>query len=94
MKPATLYSTVLVCALCAGCDAPLSGDPARGAQLHEACLGCHGAELYVSPNAKVRTLSELRKEVENWNDRMNPEFDKQEVADITAYLNSTYYKFQ
>jgi mono/diheme cytochrome c family protein len=93
MKLAALYVGALLGALSAGCAAP-SGDPEKGARLHDSCLGCHGIELYVPPNAKVKTLAELKKEVENWNDRMNPKFDEQEVEDITAYLNSTYYKFR
>jgi mono/diheme cytochrome c family protein len=69
------------------------GDPVRGAKLHEDCVGCHGTELYVPPKAKVKTLDALKAETENWNDRMNPKFTEQEVADLVAYLNATFYKF-
>jgi hypothetical protein len=70
-----------------------AGDAAKGAKLHEYCLGCHRTELYVPPRAKVKTLSALKKEVENWNDRMNPKFTKQEMEDLVAYLNRDFYKF-
>ena len=87
-------------ALLAGCaalalsvTAAAAGDPARGAKLHDDCLGCHGTELYVPPRAKVKTLSALKKETEKWNDRMNPKFRKQEIEDLVAYLNATFYKF-
>ena len=70
-----------------------AGDPVRGAKLHEDCLGCHGTELYVPPRAKVKTLSGLKKETEKWNDRMNPRFTKQEIEDLVAWLNTTFYKF-
>jgi mono/diheme cytochrome c family protein len=70
-----------------------AGDPGRGDELHRDCLGCHGTELYVPPRAKVKTLSALKKEVENWNDRMNPKFTKQEIEDLVAYLNRDFYKF-
>lgn len=70
-----------------------AGDAARGAKLHEDCLGCHGIELYVPPKAKIKTLSALKKEVEKWNDRMNPKFTKQEVEDLVAYFNANFYKF-
>lgn len=78
-------------ALAASADA--AGDPARGAKLHEDCLGCHGTELYLPPRARVKTLSALKKETEKWNDRMNPKFTKQEIEDIVAWLNTTFYKF-
>lgn len=87
-------------ALLAGCaafalslTAAAAGDPARGAKLHDDCLGCHGTELYVPPRAKVKTLSALKKETEKWNDRMNPKFSKQEIEDLVAWLNATFYKF-
>lgn len=70
-----------------------AGDPLRGEALHRDCLGCHGTELYVPPRAKVKTLAVLKKEVERWNDRMNPKFSKQEIDDIVAWLNRDFYKF-
>jgi mono/diheme cytochrome c family protein len=70
-----------------------AGDPVRGAALHDACLGCHGTELYVPPRAKIKSLSALKKEVERWNDRYNPRFSKQEVENLVAYLNRDFYKF-
>ncbi len=86
-----------VCVLSAGLmiagHAVAAGDAARGAKLHEDCLGCHGTELYVPPQAKIKTLSTLKKEVEKWNDRMNPKFTRQEIEDLVAYLNRDFYKF-
>ena len=70
-----------------------AGDPVKGAKLHEDCLGCHASELYAPPRAKVKTLSALKKEVERWNDRMNPKFTKKEIEDLVAYLNANFYKF-
>lgn len=70
-----------------------AGDPVRGESLHVDCVGCHRTELYVPPRAKVKTLAALTKEVERWNDRMNPKFTKQEIADLVAYLNRDFYKF-
>jgi hypothetical protein len=31
--------------------------------------------------------------VERWNDRMNPKFTTQEIEDLVAWLNATFYKF-
>jgi mono/diheme cytochrome c family protein len=81
-------------AIVGGCGSAPQGDPARGEQLHRACLGCHGTELYVPPAAKVKTLSGLEEAVEEWNDRMNPKLTDQEVADVTAYLNAEFYKLK
>lgn len=86
------YCAVLL--LCAAWPlaAQAAGDAARGEALHRDCLGCHGTELYVPPRAKVKTLATLKKEVERWNDRMNPKFTKQEIEDLVAYLNRDFYK--
>lgn len=40
------------------------------------------------------SLAALRKETERRNDRMNPRFSRQEVDDLVAYLNATFYKLQ
>lgn len=79
--------------LCGPAAAYAAGDPVRGEKLHAYCLGCHGTALYVPPKAKVKTLAALKKEVERWNDRMNPKFNKQEIDDLVVYLNRDFYKF-
>lgn len=79
--------------LCCQAAALAAGDPVRGEKLHGYCVGCHGTALYVPPQAKIRTLATLKKEVERWNDRMNPKFTRQEVEDIVAYLNRDFYRF-
>jgi mono/diheme cytochrome c family protein len=73
--------------------ASAAGDAERGARLHQDCLGCHGTELYVAPRAKIKSLAALRREVERWNDRMNPKFTRQEVEDLVAWLNRDFYRF-
>ena len=81
-------------ALVLATSAAAAGDPVRGEKLHGACLGCHGTELYVAPRAKVGSLAALRKETERWNDRMNPKFSRQEIDDLVAYLNASFYKLK
>ena len=106
-------------------DAPaakLVGDPARGAELHRGCFGCHGIERYTAPvtramatfldsvlrasglsdmplaeptrfKGRVQSLAQLREGVRRRNDYLNPKMTPQEVEDVVAYLNQTYYKF-
>jgi len=80
---------VLACAF----QARAAVDPVKGEELHRACLGCHGTELYAPPRAKVKALAALRKEVARWNDRMNPKFTKKEIDDVVAYLDRDFYRF-
>ncbi len=79
--------------LCAPVAVYAAGDPVRGEKPHASCLGCHGTALYVPPQAKVKTLAALKKEIVRWNDRMNPKFNAQEIDDLLAYLNRDFYKF-
>lgn len=71
-----------------------AGDPAKGERRHEACLQCHGTELYVPPQAKIESLRALRKEVQRWTDYYNPRFSNQEIDDLVAFLNRDFYKFE
>lgn len=100
----------------------LVGDPARGAQLHRGCFGCHGIERYTAPvtqaaagfidtvlrasglsdlppatparfRGKVTSLAALRDGVSRRNDYLNPKMSPQEIEDVVAYLNETYYRF-
>jgi mono/diheme cytochrome c family protein len=92
MKPSVTVIAACVVMAIAG-QAAAAGDPVRGEQLHADCLGCHGTELYVPPKARIKSLSALKTEVERWNDRMNPKFTTQEIEDLVAWLNATFYKF-
>ena len=100
----------------------LVGDPARGAQLHQGCFGCHGVERYTAPVTRVTagfidsllrasglsdlppaepkrfkgsitSLDALRDAVLRRNDFLSPKMTPQEVEDVVAYLNATYYRF-
>ena len=100
----------------------LAGDPARGAQLHQGCFGCHGVERYTAPVTRVTagfidsllrasglsdmppaqpkrfkgsitSLDALRDAVLRRNDFLSPKMTPQEVEDVVAYLNATYYRF-
>ena len=100
----------------------LVGDPARGAQLHQGCFGCHGIERYTAPvtratagfvdsvlrasglsdlppaepkrfKGSITSLDVLRGAVLRRNDFLTPKMTPQEVEDVVAYLNATYYRF-
>ena len=100
----------------------LVGDPARGAQLHQGCFGCHGIERYTAPvtratagfvdsvlrasglsdlppaepkrfKGSITSLDVLRAAVLRRNDFLSPKMTPQEVEDVVAYLNATYYRF-
>jgi cytochrome c553 len=63
----------------------------RGEQIHKVCLPCHNTTLYVSPQRKIKSLPALR--VARWGDYYNPALSEQDIEDVTAYLNATFYQF-
>jgi cytochrome c553 len=65
----------------------------RGEQIHKVCLPCHNTTLYVSPQRKIKSLPALREEVARWGDYYNPALSEQDIEDVTAYLNATFYQF-
>ena len=71
----------------------LTGDPVRGEKLHAKCLDCHGTGPYAPDKRKIKSLKALRSEVKRWGTYYAPALSEQEVEDITAWLNLTFYKF-
>lgn len=43
---------------------------------------------------RIQSLAALRDAVTRRNDYLNPKMSPQEIADVVAYLNATYYKFE
>ena len=76
-----------------GCSGSGKGDPVRGEATHKVCLECHGTNLYVVPERKIKSLTALRKEVARWGDHYNPALSEQDIDDVTTYLNTQFYKF-
>ena len=66
----------------------------NGKQLHvENCMRCHQSEIYTSNDRKVSTFVQLRKKVEQCELINELAWFEEEVDDVTAYLNATYYLF-
>lgn len=89
-----LIVTLVSAFILSACTDSGQSDPVvRGERTHTVCLSCHGTDLYVSSKRKIKTLPALRKEVDRWGDYYNPALSEQDVDDVTAYLNTNFYKF-
>jgi hypothetical protein len=84
---------VLIALGAAGCTDAGKGDPLRGKKIHVVCLDCHATSLYIVPQRKIKSLPALRQEVARWGDYYNPALSEQDIDDVTAYLNTHFYKF-
>lgn len=72
-----------------------AGDPANGATLFAAsqCQSCHGTEVFVSKDRKVKSLKALDAQVRLCDSNLNTNWFDTEIHDVVAYLNKQYYKF-
>ena len=71
------------------------GDVASGQKLFEAsqCLSCHGTDVFSRPDRKVKSLTDLETQVRHCDANLSKNWYDDEILDVVAYLNSTYYKF-
>jgi len=66
----------------------------RGELLYENhCQSCHGKALHTRTDRLVKSPEELRAWVMSWSIHNDLSWGQEEIADITAYLNRTYYHF-
>jgi len=66
----------------------------RGELLYENhCQSCHGKTVHTRSDSLVKSPEELRAWVMSWSIHNDLPWGQEEVADITAYLNRTFYHF-
>jgi len=71
-----------------------AADIENGNDLHfEHCTGCHDSGVYTRENRNVRNLAQLGKQVRFCKDTIGVSWFDDEVDDVIAYLNATYYHF-
>lgn len=78
--------------------APLSAnaqDPERGRVLYETfCMTCHYERVHERPRERsaVKSLADLRAQVERWAPRTRMRFTGEDIADVVEHLNRSHYK--
>lgn len=71
-------------------------NPANGQRLFEAskCLSCHTPDSFSNPaTRKVKSLADLEKQVRKCDANLSTNWYDDEILDVVAYLNKSYYKF-
>ena len=75
--------------------AALPGDSADGQRLHEGnCTGCHNTSVYTRQDRQVRSLDDLKQQLEGCGHVAKKEFSVAEAQNIIKYLNDRFYHFQ
>jgi hypothetical protein len=72
-----------------------AADIENGNDLHfEHCTGCHDSSMYTRADHKVRDLERLGQQVRFCKDTVGLTWFDEDVEDVVAYLNATYYHFE
>ena len=67
----------------------------RGRALYEHhCMSCHEGWAHTREGREVRTLAELRRRTEAWSVHSRLGWSDEEIADVTDYLNRTFYQME
>ena len=71
-----------------------AADVDNGDDLHMTeCTGCHDSTAYTRSDRKVQSLDRLGTQVRFCKDNLGVTWFDDEVEDVIAYLNKTYYHF-
>ena len=78
-----------------GFGAAAAADIENGDDLHfEHCTGCHDSGVYTRSDRKIRDLAALGRQVRFCKDTIGAPWFDDEVDDVIAYLNASFYHFQ
>ncbi len=69
-------------------------DAQRGRALYESrCSTCHSVSVHGRKKRVASDFNDVRRWVVRWNDNLALHWGDEEVDDVSAYLNNTYYRF-
>jgi hypothetical protein len=87
---------VLLAALAPPIAAPAdkAPPPDRGRDLYELrCTTCHATSVHGREKRVARDFEEVRAWVSRWNATLGLGWTRDDVDDVTLYLNATYYRY-
>jgi cytochrome c5 len=66
----------------------------RGQQLYENhCLACHESGVHIRNRRNARSLPDLRARVGQWAVNLKLNWQREDIDDVTGYLNDRFYQF-
>jgi mono/diheme cytochrome c family protein len=86
-------SVLAVCALVQAGSAAAQ-DNGRGKLLYDNhCGSCHNSAIHGRKDRWPQSLDQLRAIVDQWQTAQKLGWNREEIDDVTAYLNATRYRF-
>ncbi|MEN8206257.1 MAG: cytochrome c [Pseudomonadota bacterium] len=90
----TLITILTLCLLAAG-NSLLAADIKNGKKLQQKnCMSCHDDGMYTRENRFIKKESSLRTQVQRCESTLGLKWFEEEIDDVTAYLNKTFYHFK
>jgi len=99
---AAFVSLLMVIAPAVSAEAFPHADPVEGKSMHaDKCIACHEKDfggdeagaIYLRPDRKVQSVSALKSQLTACTTMLGLDLFPEDEANIGAYLNQTYYKF-
>jgi len=92
-----MNTRIVIACLLAGLGAAgpaAAADPERGRALYEQrCTACHTQSVHSRTKRVASDYGEIRGWVERWNGTLSLGWDRDEIEDVTAFLNASYYRY-
>ncbi|MGB7543401.1 MAG: hypothetical protein WBM28_15485 [Burkholderiales bacterium] len=86
---------LLVVAVIGAAPAAHAADAERGRLLYEGrCNVCHDTGVHLRASRKAQTFEGIREQVVRWNNELGGAWRREDIDDVTRYLNSRYYFYR
>jgi len=73
-----------------------AGDSNTGKKLYKnsQCMRCHSSEIFKAKSRKVTTLKKLESKIRLCDSKLSTNWFEEDIQDVVAYLNKSFYKFK
>jgi cytochrome c1 len=91
-----IKTTMTLCGLLLVGSVYADGSVSKGKKIYleSECMRCHQTnEMFIRSDRKVKTLPELDSQVRRCDAQLSTNLFDDEIKDVVAYLNQSYYKF-
>jgi mono/diheme cytochrome c family protein len=88
--------TMTICGVLLASSVYADGNATKGKKIFTTseCIHCHQTnKMFTRSNRKVTTLTALDLQVRKCDSQLSTNLFDDEIRDVVAYLNQTYYKF-
>jgi len=90
----TKIMTIVLLLLAAAAQAQVAGDAQEGERLYATnCTGCHDTGVHARKDHRVKSLAELRKQLQSCAHMTQKSFSPEQMDDLVKYLNDRFYHF-